>query len=330
MGAILTVALPTLTAAALLPAIANPDTGTVASGALRSVAAPGVLANDLQLESGYTADLVADVSNGSLTLRANGAYEYRSDAGFSGTDRFRYRILGSVLGPSNTTTVIITVTAPPPTPTPAPVPTPQPTPQPTPAPTPAPTPKPTPVPTPAPTAQPTIGPIVTLPPLPSIDPLPTLLPSSTPTLPSRPTPTPSAAATLTPSPTSDATRTSDPAGPVVAPPGGGSGSTGGAGGSGGSGGGAGPEASPPRPAPPLFTVPTSTGGSDFDVSIDTAFALRGFDWAIPALVLTVPGIVLVLAIVAQALIGILWLPVTRRWLGGDRRRSTQHAPVSAV
>lgn len=57
-----------------------------------------------------------------------------------------------------------------------------------------------------------------------------------------------------------------------------------------------------------------------DLDIDPALALRGFEWAIPALVLTVPGILLLLAILTQAIIGVLWLPVTRRWLGGDRRR----------
>ena len=57
---------------------------------------------------------------------------------------------------------------------------------------------------------------------------------------------------------------------------------------------------------------------DFD--IDTSLAFGDFEWVIPALVLTVPGILLLLAILAQALMGILWLPVTRRWLGGDRRR----------
>jgi hypothetical protein len=57
-----------------------------------------------------------------------------------------------------------------------------------------------------------------------------------------------------------------------------------------------------------------------DLNIDPTLALRGFEWAIPALVLTVPGILLLLAILAQAIIGVLWLPITRRWLGGDRRR----------
>jgi hypothetical protein len=45
----------------------------------------------------------------------------------------------------------------------------------------------------------------------------------------------------------------------------------------------------------------------------------------------VPGILLLLAVLAQALMGILWLPVTRRWLGGDRRRRhVQPVSVSAA
>ncbi|TMG25507.1 MAG: hypothetical protein E6H96_03535 [Chloroflexi bacterium] len=48
----------------------------------------------------------------------------------------------------------------------------------------------------------------------------------------------------------------------------------------------------------------------------------GFDWAVPAFVMTVPGLLLILAILAQAGLGILWLPLVRRKLGafGVQRR----------
>jgi hypothetical protein len=46
----------------------------------------------------------------------------------------------------------------------------------------------------------------------------------------------------------------------------------------------------------------------------------GFDglleWALPALTLTVPGLLLLLAVLAQSAGGLLWLPMVRRWLGG--------------
>jgi hypothetical protein len=50
---------------------------------------------------------------------------------------------------------------------------------------------------------------------------------------------------------------------------------------------------------------------------------------VPTLVLTVPGLLLVLAVLAQMFGATIWLPVTRRWLGGfgfRRRRATRGAP----
>jgi hypothetical protein len=51
----------------------------------------------------------------------------------------------------------------------------------------------------------------------------------------------------------------------------------------------------------------------------------GIDWAVPALTLTVPGLLLMLAVMAQLSAGAVWLPFVRRWLGafgtaGRRRR----------
>jgi hypothetical protein len=47
------------------------------------------------------------------------------------------------------------------------------------------------------------------------------------------------------------------------------------------------------------------------------FALFGntFDWAIPGLILSVPGLLLVLAIAAQAVGALVWLPLVRRRIG---------------
>jgi hypothetical protein len=54
---------------------------------------------------------------------------------------------------------------------------------------------------------------------------------------------------------------------------------------------------------------------------------EGFDWAVPALILTVPGLLLILAVLSQVSIGVLWLPLVRRWLGGfgARGRRRQRA-----
>jgi hypothetical protein len=58
-------------------------------------------------------------------------------------------------------------------------------------------------------------------------------------------------------------------------------------------------------------------------------AFAGFEWAVPALVLSVPGLLLVLAVAAQAAFAALWLPLVRRWLGGlGVRRRRREAPAT--
>jgi hypothetical protein len=60
--------------------------------------------------------------------------------------------------------------------------------------------------------------------------------------------------------------------------------------------------------------------------IDFAGLLTTFggllDWAVPTVVLTVPGLLLLLAIAAQVTGGLVWIPIVRRFLGviGLRRR----------
>jgi hypothetical protein len=65
--------------------------------------------------------------------------------------------------------------------------------------------------------------------------------------------------------------------------------------------------------------------------INAAFAaFDGFDWAVPALTLSVPGLLLMLAVLAQLTAGAIWLPVARRWLGAfgpDRRRRRRGRPA---
>ncbi len=74
-----------------------------------NVAAPGVLANDNSNGGGaMTASLVSNVSNGVLTLAADGSFAYTPNAGFAGTDTFTYRAVTAV-GDGNVATVTITV-----------------------------------------------------------------------------------------------------------------------------------------------------------------------------------------------------------------------------
>ncbi len=391
--------------AGVLPVAVN-DAGTVVHGRQRTVAAPGVLGNDLQIGSGFTAVLVSGVSNGSLNLDASGSYAYRSDLAFVGVDQFRYKVDGGLLGLSNIATVTITVTnqapvaspdgysavagversvaAPgvlgddhdpdaddltidivsrpangtlnerpdgsfrytandgfagadtfryrasdgaawsntvtvemtvtvPPTPTPTATPSPTPTRTATSTSTPTPSPGAMPSPTPRPTALPTGNPGSTS--------NSTQVPgpgSSTEAI-ARPGAT--AATSLTPdgstpapstSPTAEAFATGDPSGAPIVSTGSGPGS------------GSDRDRDDPLAMSPLFdgdefTVPDTKQGSDF--AIDSRFVAFGtLEWAIPALVLTVPGLLLMLAILAQATIGVAFVPLARRWLGGDRRR----------
>jgi hypothetical protein len=211
------------------------------------------------------------------------------------------------------------------------IPTPTPTPAPTPTPTATPTPAPTPTPTPTPTS------IVPLPP-PSIPPLPLATPRPTPTPTPRPTdasspPTttppdqskpPLSSAEPSPSTPASATPSEPPAPSADTAPilGGGSGSAGGSGstGSGGSGssGSTGVDSSvgggPDADGPFRLTAPAVDA---FDAAFDPALAgFDGFAWAVPAVVVGVPGILLILAVLGQATVGLFWLPVVRRRLGG--------------
>lgn len=385
--------------AGVLP-VANDDTSTVVHGRTRNVAAPGVLGNDVLIGSGFSAELVNGPNHGSLDLDADGSYRYTADMDHTGTDQFRYRVDGGLLGLSNTATVRITVTnnvpvarpdsyeatagveisvgppgvmandtdadddeltiditAEPPHgnlnerddgsfrytadddfdgvdtfryrvwdgtawsatvrveitvslepsgPTPTPAPTAAPTKTPTPTSTATATATATPIATPSPTTGSTTRPSPTASPRPGTTAAPTDRPTG-----SSPSEVPSGGASPLPSPSPSG---SAPPGGAVVPPRdpGEPGDP--------SGGGAGrPDQDPTTDATPAgpFRV---AGSSDSEVGIDIgAVAFGGFDWAVPSLVLTVPGLLLMIAILAQGMIGLAWLPVVRRRLGGDGR-----------
>jgi hypothetical protein len=171
-----------------------------------------------------------------------------------------------------------------------------------------------------------------------LPPLPTLLPTRPPTKTPRPDPSPTPSPTLTPEPTpthDPSDRPTDPQPPAATatpPPGSGSVTPS-------------PSAEPDADALPPVTAGGSGPGNaapgsqlrigrdweadggtgpQIDVSLAAIESLGTLSWAVPSLVLAVPGLLLVLAVLAQAVGGVLWLPVIRRRIGSfgvGRRRA---------
>ena len=90
------------------PPVAVDDSYSTPFGQTLNVAAPGVLANDVNPQPGsMTAVLVAGPAHGALTLNANGSFTYTPQAGYQGADSFTYRANNGQQ--SNVATVRITV-----------------------------------------------------------------------------------------------------------------------------------------------------------------------------------------------------------------------------
>jgi hypothetical protein len=71
--------------------VATADSYTTDMNSALVTAAPGVLANDNDIENtGLSAVLVSDVSNGTLTLGSDGGFTYTPATGFDGVDSFTY------------------------------------------------------------------------------------------------------------------------------------------------------------------------------------------------------------------------------------------------
>jgi hypothetical protein len=86
--------------------VAVADAYTTNEGAPLNVAAPGVVGNDSDADGDpLTTTRLDDVDHGTLTLNADGSFDYVPDAGYSGPDAFTYR-----LGDGRTSSAAATVT----------------------------------------------------------------------------------------------------------------------------------------------------------------------------------------------------------------------------
>jgi VCBS repeat-containing protein len=88
-----------------------PDAYATANDQVLSVAAPGFLGNDIDLDGeALTATVIADnVDHGTLAAFASGSFTYTPNAGFVGIDTFQYRMRDAAFNTSDPVTVTITV-----------------------------------------------------------------------------------------------------------------------------------------------------------------------------------------------------------------------------
>lgn len=91
-----------------LPVVVN-DSYSTTAGTELSIAAPGVLANDTDMDGdALTAVEVTDPAHGMLTLNGDGSFVYTPDAGYVGSDSFTY-LANDGTANSNTASVSIGV-----------------------------------------------------------------------------------------------------------------------------------------------------------------------------------------------------------------------------
>jgi VCBS repeat-containing protein len=91
------------------PPVAGNDSYSLDEDTSLTIAAPGVLGNDTDVESDpLTAVLNTDVSYGTLVLNANGSFTYTPANNFNGTDTFTYHA-NDGMDDSNVATVMIVV-----------------------------------------------------------------------------------------------------------------------------------------------------------------------------------------------------------------------------
>jgi VCBS repeat-containing protein len=92
------------------PPVAVNDTYTTLEDVRLTIAAPGILANDTDVEGDpLTAVLVGNVSHGVLNLNTNGGFTYLSATNYNGSDSFTYRANDGTTN-GNLATVTINIT----------------------------------------------------------------------------------------------------------------------------------------------------------------------------------------------------------------------------
>src|SRR5204863_520528 len=91
--------------------VAVNDSYTTAEDSTLTVSAPGVLANDLDVEgNALSAVLVSNPTHGALTLNGDGSFSYTPATNYNGSDSFTYKATDGTADSGNAT-VTITITA---------------------------------------------------------------------------------------------------------------------------------------------------------------------------------------------------------------------------
>ncbi|MCK9593467.1 MAG: Ig-like domain-containing protein, partial [Methanoregula sp.] len=88
--------------------VATDDSYSTSEDVTLNVAATGVLGNDVDIDSTITAVKITDPAHGTLTLNADGSFEYIPSPSWYGTDTFTYKANDGILD-SNIATVTITI-----------------------------------------------------------------------------------------------------------------------------------------------------------------------------------------------------------------------------
>src|SRR5882724_2978117 len=93
------------------PPVANDDAFLATEDTMLTVGAPGVLANDTDIENDpLTVTKLAGPAHGTLALNSDGSFTYKADANYSGGDSFTYTV-NDGHGGTDTATVNLTVIA---------------------------------------------------------------------------------------------------------------------------------------------------------------------------------------------------------------------------